>query len=195
MITGPYDATLNALVDPACVGDEYYFYANETSTVFPATSYAWTLFPPTGFPTMHSGVQPDVTFDEFGTHTMQVTKNTNCGSITSFIEFDVQECYFAFGAYPNPSYGTLIIDPNGSDSSGNNAYNKRAKTNIKKTAQNRIIQKINLYDINGRLMKAIAVGKPGLFTIDVSDMTSGMYIVEVYGNNGRVQRKKIIIQR
>jgi hypothetical protein len=177
-----------------CIGDEYYFYVNETSTVFPATSYTWTLFPPTGNPTLHSGAQPYMVFDEAGTHLMQVTKNTDCGSITSEIEFDVQECLNGFSAYPNPSSGILTIDPNGSDSSSGNNNSKRPVIRMRKSKLEKVVQKVCLYDMTGRLAKLVNVGRTGLIRIDVTNLSAGIYIIELYNKNGTVERKKIIVQ-
>ncbi|MBW7840688.1 MAG: T9SS type A sorting domain-containing protein [Chitinophagaceae bacterium] len=103
-IIGPYDITQHTVMGVAYTNTTYYFLAGETSPHFPAQSYTWTLFPPTGNPTLYAGGQPYITFAETGYHTLQVSKMTNCGAVVSSIIINVQENMSGFRvmAAPNP---------------------------------------------------------------------------------------------
>jgi hypothetical protein len=110
-IIGPYDITQHTVMGVAYAGSTYYFLAGESSPHFPPIgTYTWTLFPPTGNPTLYAGSQPYISFTETGLHTLQVAKNTACGTITTSILLEVQENISGFRmmAAPNPTNSNNI---------------------------------------------------------------------------------------
>jgi len=104
MITGPYDVNQHTVMGVAYTNTQYYFKATGTSSYFPASNYTWTLFSPTGNPTLYGGSQPYITFNESGNHTLEVAKSSDCGTVTSSIFIDVQDNFSGFSimASPNP---------------------------------------------------------------------------------------------
>ncbi len=104
IVTGPYDINQHTIMGVAYTNTQYYFKATESSTAFPASNYTWTLFPPTGNPTLYGGSTIYVTCVETGIHTLQVEKTTVCGTVTSQITFNVEQnlAGFSMAIAPNP---------------------------------------------------------------------------------------------
>lgn len=103
-IVGPYDVNQHTVMGVAYTNTPYYFIAVEDAVYFQGLNYTWTVFPPTGNPTLYSGNQPYMMFTEAGYHTLQLSKLSECGTVVSTVIVDVQENMSGFMilAYPNP---------------------------------------------------------------------------------------------
>lgn len=53
---------------------------------------------------------------------------------------------------------------------------------------------VNVYDINGKVVYTESKLQRSIIVLDRSTFTSGMYLVEVTGNNGRVATKKMMVE-
>lgn len=182
-IIGPYDINQHTIMGVAYTNTTYYFVANEISSFFPAQSYTWTLFPPTDNPTLYSGQQPYITFIEPGYHTLQVSKQTECGSIVSSIIINVQQNYngFRLSASPNPTSNqiTATIDE---------------ETNEMKALSTDTDIKFELYDFNTAQIKKQWTYKnvQSIFTLNLSGINNGTYVLKA--TKGKHNRAiKIII--
>ncbi len=54
------------------------------------------------------------------------------------------------------------------------------------------VQKAVLFDLNGRAVRIANVNGSGRFDLEVSDLTSGFYLLQLTFDNGKTQNLKII---
>lgn len=183
IITGPYDITQHTVMGVACINEEYYFTATESSSYFPPTNYTWTLFPPVGNPTLYAGSQPYITFDELGYHTLQVAKTTQCGTTISSVIIDVQECIgLRIAVSPNPATEMVLVnvDDESEDSKGSNKKNDI---------------KMELFQFNtGVKHKQWSVNNnQKQFSLNLKGINKGVYVLRI--TKGKHQRSvKLIVE-
>jgi hypothetical protein len=180
-ILGPYDPVEHTIMGIACLGEEYYFEANDIET---GQSYTWTLFPPPGssnYPTLHSGSTVYLTFIELGYYTLRVSKTNSCGTTYTEMIINVQECYgLRMMVSPNPAKGQVNVTI---DEKGNK---KEVLEDIK----------MELLQFNtGAKQKQWSFGKSNQkqFTLGLQGIRKGVYILKV--TKGKQSRSvKIIIE-
>ncbi|MFL9844472.1 T9SS type A sorting domain-containing protein [Flavobacterium rhizosphaerae] len=127
-------------------------------------------------------VSPEVfTCEDIGVNTVTLTITDNYGNVstgTAIVTVTDPENYCNLAAtdtnfakeltvYPNPSNGLFTI-----------------------TAGNNVIDRIDTYDISGRLVKTIEPSKNNEVSLDLTEFNSGMYILRIVSNN-KVQTYKI----
>ncbi|MCX6232173.1 MAG: T9SS type A sorting domain-containing protein [Bacteroidetes bacterium] len=78
-----------------------------------------------------------------------------------------------FNLYPNPAKSTINIDF---------------------TKENAFPLRINIFNINAQLVKNIKINDTVNTTIDVSDLEKGLYLIEMIGNKGILEIKKLLIE-
>lgn len=180
-ILGPYDPVEHTIMGIACLGEEYYFEANDIET---GQSYTWTLFPPPGssnYPTLHSGSTVYLTFTELGYYTLRVSKTNSCGSTYMDMVINVQECYgLRMMVSPNPAKGQINVTID-------------EKANKKGVAEN---IKMELLQFNtGAKQKQWSFDNSNQkqFTLGLQGIRKGVYILKV--TKGKLsQSVKIIIE-
>ncbi|MBB1287303.1 T9SS type A sorting domain-containing protein [Flavisolibacter sp. BT320] len=184
-IIGPYDINRNTVMGVAYVNKTYYFTPLETSTFFPALGYTWTLFPPTGNPTLYGGSKPYIMFSETGYHTLQVAKNTDCGVVTSSILVNVQQELdgFRMAVAPNPVTGDVLN-----------------VTITDETASTQAIpadgdMSVELFELNSTMKRKEWKVKnhQKQFALNVGGLAKGIYILRVTRGN-KQQSKQVIVQ-
>lgn len=75
-----------------------------------------------------------------------------------------------------------------------NIHPNPATTQITVKSKEGLISSINIYNLNGMLVKNISGLSVVKYNVNVSDLTSGTYYVSTVLEDGRVNRSKIIIQ-
>lgn len=166
-ILGPYDPIQHTIMGVACVGEEYYFIANDSET---GQTYTWTLFPPTGsseYPRMFSGSQVQFDFVVPGYHTLRVAKTNSCGTTYTEISINVQECFgFRLSASPNPATDqiTATIDE---------------ETKAVKTLSPDTDIRFELYNFNTGLRQRqwIFKNNQNQFRLSLSGLNKGVYVL------------------
>jgi PKD repeat protein len=156
------------------------YHVNFTSTSTNATTYQWS-FSTGATSTLQNPT--DIDFFVEGTYSATLIVTNDCGidSITMpvIVEklsgIDENDALSLFGLYPNPANGSATI--------------KLEATKPVKGA-------LNIYTIDGRLAytENIAFSTTYAKTIDMSGVASGVYIVNVLGENINLN-KKLIIQK
>ncbi|WP_121667845.1 T9SS type A sorting domain-containing protein [Mesonia aquimarina] len=87
-----------------------------------------------------------------------------------FCELSVgQAKELSFNIYPNPTQGDITIETN-------------ANT----------INKVEIYDVNGRLIKLITPNSNKVFNSNISNFNAGVYFVKIYGDNNTSVVKQLI---
>jgi hypothetical protein len=71
--------------------------------------------------------------------------------------------------YPNPTSSSITLE------SGNN----------------NLIQSINLYSMEGRLVKSLVVGRSSLVEVDLKELSAGIYFLDCVGENGSEKVKVV----
>ena len=198
MIVGPYDATNTYLVSTVYTNNTYYFYAYEGSSGLPPTStYTWTLTPPPGtdnFPMGFSGSPISIPFfDDPGSYNLALSKTNSCGTAVTTRTIQVISLTgFSVKASPNPVSNTLTITAEAP------AIQADEKETLSKTSKapskNRLtIDKINMYNVSGVLVRSIANKSALNVDVDVSKLDAGTYIVEVF-SGGKRSTQKILVR-
>lgn len=183
LIIGPYDVDEHTVMGVAYTNTPYYFTPYESSVHFPALSYTWTLFPPTGNPTLYSGSQPYITFTEEGLHTLQLQKTTECGVVTSSVVLNVQlnQSGFLLMAAPNPVTGDVM-----------NISIEQENAQLKSLPADGETF-VELYHFNSamKIREWKFKNSQRQFQLDVRGIAKGKYIVRV--RKGNVQQSKQIL--
>lgn len=183
-IIGPYDITQHTVMGVAYTNTTYYFLAGETSPYFPAQSYTWTLFPPTGNPTLYAGSQPYITLTETGYHTLQVSKMTDCGAVVSSIIINVQENLSGFRvmAAPNPVTNDVM-----------NVTIDNESTQVQSLPQNGNMI-VELFHFNSAMKRKQWTLKnhQKQFQLNLSGVPKGNYILRITKGNYQQSRQIII---
>ena len=91
----------------------------------------------------------------------------NFSNIVETADFTEETAASALRIYPNPAANSLKIEISGSAE----------------------IESVSLYDISGRLVKA---QQSGFGSIDISGLATGMYVMKVALNDGKVFEEKIV---
>ena len=95
---------------------------------------------------------------------------TDTVRVTVLVGIDETDISSAISIYPNPAKSEFVVQ-----------ISEQINTNS-----------IRLFDIAGNLVKDIQVTSFGLVNVDASDLSSGVYFIEVEGDNG-VGRKRVVI--
>jgi hypothetical protein len=183
-ILGPYDPVDNTIMGVACAGKQYYFKAGDPET---GQSYAWTLFPPPGsggFPTIYSGSTVYITPNDIGYNTLHVAKTNSCGSTSTDMIVDVQQCFSGFNviASPNPTKDQLTVTI-------------ANETDEVKTLSKDENVKMELYDFNTGTNKKQWEFKTHQkqYTLKLSGIKKGIYILKVTKEKQQ-QSVKLVIE-
>lgn len=169
-IAGPYDPVQHTIMGVACVGEQYYFtpfeYFNSND------SYTWTLFPPVGSNEnirLFSGWQVQFDFYVTGYHILRVTKTNSCGSTSTDMTINVQECFnnFRLTVSPNPATSQITASI---DDESNQVKALGADTDIK----------FEIYNFNtGSKQKQWKYkNNQSQFTLNLSGLNKGVYILK-----------------
>lgn len=90
-----------------------------------------------------------------------------------------------FGYIAGSTLSTNSID----DYSSVQLYPNPTKSSFK---INRIVKKMSIYDITGKLMKVYAGGFNTDYSYDISFLSKGLYIVEIEGQNNEIITSKLV---
>lgn len=183
-IIGPYEPVEHTIMGVACVRKQYYFIASDNET---GQTYTWTLFPPPGstdFPTLYSGSTVYLTFGETGYYTLRVSKTNSCGTTSTDMVINAQECINGFRvmASPNPATDMIVVT---TDNETGEVKSLSKDENVK----------IELYQFNtGTKQKQWSFkNSQKQFTLNVSGINKGLYVLKV--SKGKYQQSiKVIIE-
>jgi PKD repeat protein len=193
-IIGPYDPEIEATVSVVYTNKTYYFYGHEATTD-PEETYLWMVTPPPGtesFPMGFSGNPAMPSFIDPGNYTVTLSKSNDCGTVETTITVHVISLTgFSVKAAPNPVSNTLTVTAEAPafNADGKETLSKASKAQSKSRLY---IDKINLYNVSGVLVRSIVPKSVLNVDIDVSKLNPGTYIVEVFSGKKRSTQKILI---
>ncbi|MDO6434111.1 T9SS type A sorting domain-containing protein [Flavitalea sp. BT771] len=191
LIEGPYDPEIEATVSQVYTNKMYYFYGYEATTD-PEENYAWMLTPPPGsesFPMGLSGNPAMTSFIDPGNYILTLSKTNDCGTVETTITIHVISLEgFSVKVSPNPVSNTLTITAEAPpfQADGQRPLSKAPKAPSKNQLT---IDRINLYNVSGVLVRSIVTQSVLNVDVDVSKLHPGTYIVEVFSGKKRNTQK------
>ena len=134
----------------------------------------------------------------------EVVLSDDTGTVLDEVSFPEQETDISYGRYPNgtgdfqsmpPTFNAEnSINIGVSDYAGEtfelSVFPNPSQGNITVTSDVNI-DEINIYSLTGKLLKSINE-EDDMIDIDLNNLVSGMYILEVYSEDGRIQTKRIL---
>lgn len=201
-----YDNSVNLLgyyptvINPACTG----YYINTAMNIIGVSASGppnvlWSKVSAGAFPTI-SQTGNDLSFYFYGDNqsaVFQLSAQNSCGTSTNQFSWVSSNCNpggggcLAFNISPNPANGVInvyvpsILPP---------CFAKFAGNNYSSVFSNLVISEINVYDNNKILRKNIKGGNSKKISFDRYSLNSGIYYVEIIGNQNYRETQTIIVQ-
>jgi lysyl endopeptidase len=112
---------------------------------------------------------------------LRVGYNNGCGQVDQILSISTYCTGFAFTVNPNPANSDVTISPKNEVASKTQTINENLK-------------EINIYDLQGNLMKRYKYNKTKTAKINVSNLISGTYFIELVTEKN-TERQQLIIQK
>jgi hypothetical protein len=189
-LAGPFDPLTYQELIAGYTNVNYYFEAQESSSINGPFTYSWTLRPPNnGTVSYYSGQSPTITFPTTGNYTLSLKKqSSSCGNVTVTRTIVVQ-----------PNYGglTVFASPNPANTNADITYieyDSTSSSNASKSMGKINPVTISVYDMQGAKVLYWKEVNENHLRFDVSGLPNGMYIIEVINQKGKKGNCRFLIQ-
>ncbi|WP_167517029.1 T9SS type A sorting domain-containing protein [Hydrotalea flava] len=174
-------SSISATMNGGCNNGIQTWYVNPIPNITGATNWNWTVDNPTSGIYIYSPNSPNIYMDVSKGGGVSVTYTDACGETSQKNgETIYSPCGYSFTVYPNPANSMVNIS--------------LQPTNGKTTIVGSAISEISIYDLQNNLQRHQLFNKVSNASIDVSNLPTGLYIVEIM-DGAYTERHKLQIIR
>ncbi|WP_298390315.1 T9SS type A sorting domain-containing protein, partial [Hydrotalea sp.] len=179
--TIPLISSISAIMNGSCNNGIQTWYVNATPNMTGATNWNWTVDNPTSGIYIYSPNSPNTYMDVSKGGGVSVTYTDACGETSQKNGVTIYSpCGYSFTVYPNPANSMVNIS--------------LQPTNGKTAIVGSSISEISIYDLQNNLQRHQLFNKVSNASIDVSNLPTGLYIVEIK-DGAYTERHKLQIIR